>query len=145
MQTGQGTTAHPLRCTLSLQYWHTLCTLSHIAHNTTYIHTVHAGKSCISCDGNHVRLKGKTGMQQRTQTRRHSGAGHLPVDIKIHPVIQLAFIGTWVCVDTLKWWTAACSPAPASCPQRSTSLSEWRHRQRHGLSHRHLHRFTTAC
>ena len=39
------------------------------------------------------------GMHLRTQMPQHGDAGHLPVDVKIHPVIQLAFIDTWVCID----------------------------------------------
>lgn len=41
----------------------------------------------------------RDGMHLRTQMRQHGGAGHLPVNVKVHPVIQLAFIDTWVCVD----------------------------------------------
>jgi len=41
----------------------------------------------------------REGMDQRTQMQWHGGAGDLPVHVKVHPVIQLAFIDTWVCVD----------------------------------------------
>ncbi len=50
---------------------------------------VMATMSAVKTEGRHLR----------TQMQQHDGAGHLPVNIKVHPVVPLAFIDTWVCVD----------------------------------------------
>ncbi len=77
----------------------THCARFHVLHTTQHAYILRRPAEAAIVVVATTSVFKREGMDQRTQICQHGGAGDLPVDIKIHPVIQLAFIDTWVCVD----------------------------------------------